>query len=84
MSMDFWWNDADGKTKVLGKKPVPVPLCPLVWDGTWDPVVRDQQLSTPWHRLNTVYITSVCVCSTLSVFHTCWGISKFDCNSMST
>jgi hypothetical protein len=32
--MDFWWNDADGKTKVKEKKPVPVPLCPLVWDGT--------------------------------------------------
>jgi hypothetical protein len=28
MSMDYWWNDTDGKTKVLGEKPVQVSLCP--------------------------------------------------------
>jgi hypothetical protein len=27
--MEHWWNDTDRKTKVLGGKPIPVPLCPL-------------------------------------------------------
>jgi hypothetical protein len=53
-----------GKTKVLGQKPVPVPLCPLVWDGVQapnPPVARDRQLPTPWHSQDMVYVTSVCV-----------------------
>jgi len=39
-NMEHWWNDIDGKTEVLGEKPVPFPLCPpqishgLAWDRT--------------------------------------------------
>ena len=41
LSMEHWWSDADRgeKQKVLGEKPVPVPLCRphmphgLSWDG---------------------------------------------------
>jgi hypothetical protein len=25
--MEQWWNDSDGKTKVHGRKSVPLPLC---------------------------------------------------------
>ena len=38
--MEHRWNDTDGKTEVLGEKPVPVPLCPpqisheLAWNRT--------------------------------------------------
>jgi hypothetical protein len=27
MSVEHWWNDADGKTEVLGEKCFPVPIC---------------------------------------------------------
>jgi hypothetical protein len=84
--MDCWWNDADGKTKVLGKNTVPVPLSPLVWHGTQAPVVRDWQLSNTMAQLNTVYKTGVCARAQLSVrfSHLLRRFQVLDCNSMST
>jgi hypothetical protein len=45
-----WYEIIDGRTEVLGEKPVPVPLCPpqiphgLTQDQTRAPVVGGQQL----------------------------------------
>jgi hypothetical protein len=43
-----------GKTEVLGRKPVSVPLCPpnatwKAWDLTHVSVVKDWQLPEIWH-----------------------------------
>jgi hypothetical protein len=42
-----WWNDTDRKTKELGEKPVPVPLCPphMPHGLIWAFAVRGQQLT---------------------------------------
>jgi hypothetical protein len=46
--VEWYWQ---GKTEVLGEKPVPVPLCPpkmpreLAWHQTWNPAVRSPRLT---------------------------------------
>jgi len=50
MGMEHWWNGTDGKTEVLGEKPVTVPLCPpqishgLTWFWTQASAVTGRRL----------------------------------------
>jgi len=52
-----------GKPKYLGKKPIPVPLCPLVWDGTRAPRgERSATIHTMAQAKYSIHNKCVCVC----------------------
>jgi hypothetical protein len=64
--VEWYWQ---GKTEVMGGKPVTVPLCPpqishgLTWDGTLVSAVRGRQL-TPW-------ASAMFVCQQLQTWRRC-------------
>jgi hypothetical protein len=72
------WN-WQGKTEVLGEKPVPLPLCPphgLTRDRTWTSAVRDRRLTAwaTWHGQHLyVYNQTSCLHETCcSCVRICW------------
>ena len=64
LNREHWLNDTDGKTGVLGAKPVPVPLFPpqtphrLAWDRIWASAV---QLTT-WDMARPKHTRSHAAC----------------------
>lgn len=60
-----------GKTEVLGQKPVPVPLCPLVWDGVQAPPPGGERSATAHTMAQPRYgIRNKCMCSIISQIFT--------------